>query len=103
MVFWKGKEDIVERGIIREKIKERFYNKELINKREFPEQNEVENIVQVMSFIYDINFGASFEIIQKENYINKIIDRFNFKILETQKDLEKIRKIANQYIEEKTK
>ena len=48
-----------------------------------------------------MNFKPSFEILKKENYINRILDRFNVKDEKTKIELEEIRKISNKYIEQK--
>ena len=53
-----------------------------------------------MVLIFDINFKESFEIIKKEDYINKIIDRFKFANTDTNEKMEQIRKIINDYIQE---
>ena len=56
----------------------------------------VDEIVSVVAFIFDINYGTSFEILKRENYINKIIDRYNM--------IDKyIKDIASEYIEQKIK
>ena len=56
-----------------------------------------------MAFIFDMNFKESFEILKEKDYINKTFDRFDFKDEKTKEDMEKIKEIANEYIEEKSK
>ena len=58
-------------------------------------------ITCVIAFIYDINYKTSFEIIKEKDYINKIIDRYNFKDQSTKIKVDEIKKIANEYIKEK--
>ena len=62
------------------------------------ENTEINQIIFVIAFIFDINFEESFEIIRQKDYINKIIDRYNMSNVETKMQLEEIRKIANKYI-----
>lgn len=55
----------------------------------------MDKVMSVLAFIFDINYKPSFKIIKENDYINKIIDRFEFK------DKEKVRNIALQYLQEK--
>jgi len=50
-----------------------------------------------------MNYKISFEIIKKEDYINKILDRYKIKDEDTRIKVEKIREMANKYLEEKIK
>ena len=52
----------------------------------------------VFGFIFDINFKESLEIIKEKNYINDMIDRIEYKDIETQYRMNKIRKTTNKYI-----
>ena len=101
-MFWKGKEKQIEETVILDKVIEQF-KKRLTIKREDIEQgkNTINNVISIIAFIYDMNFKPSFEILKKENYINRILDRFNVKDEKTKKELEEIRKISNKYIEQK--
>ena len=101
-MFWKGKEKQIEESIINNEILEEFKKGMQIDRK----KNKVENIneiISVIAFIYDINFKASFEILKKENYINKILNRYNVKDTYTREKIEEIRKIANIYVNEKSK
>ena len=55
----------------------------------------------MISFIFDINFKESFQIIKEEDSINKILNQFEFKDEKTKRLIGEIRNIANSYIEEK--
>ncbi len=61
----------------------------------------INNIISVIAFIYDINYKETFELIHKNNYINRILDRYKFDNANTKEEIEKVRKIANDYINEK--
>ena len=52
-------------------------------------------------FIFDINFFKSFEILKQEDYVNKMLNRYKMKDLESEKELEEIKSIANKYIEQR--
>ena len=43
----------------------------------------------------------SIEILKKENYINKILNRFNFEKTETLERINKIREVSNDFINQK--
>lgn len=96
-IFWKGKEQIVEKSKITPDVLEQFKNKSQL-KRGMGENTEINQIIFVIAFIFDINFDESFEIIRQKDYINKILNRYNMSDEQTKMQLEEIRKIANKYI-----
>ena len=57
----------------------------------------------VLAFIFDLNFKESYEIVKENDYINILIDRFKYNNLNTQKRMEDIRHIMNDYIDNKVK
>ena len=63
--------------------------------------NQMEEMIMILGFTFDLNFKYSYEIMYKEDYINKIINRFNFKNEETRKKIEIIRNEINNYIQSK--
>lgn len=101
--FWRGKEEIVENSTITEDVIKQFYQNNLIKRRkeERPE-NTINKVITVIAFIFDINFKESLEIIKRENYINKILERYDIRDKYTKKEIEKIRIRANEYIKLKT-
>ena len=102
-MFWEENKEEMENGKITPEIKENFYNKQLINKKQITRKSGVDKIMQLLAFIYDINFPISFKIMKEKNYISKMVDKFDFKIQETKDDFEDIKRIANEYIEENAK
>ena len=91
---------MIQQEKISKEVEELFYNEKLIDNR--LKNTQIDQIIGMISFIYDINFKESFEIIRKEDYINKIINRFEFNE-DIKERIEKIRKYANDYIKEKSK
>lgn len=57
--------------------------------------------VCVLAFIFDLNFKESYKIVKDNNYINILIDRFKYNDSDTEKKMEDIRNIMNNYINEK--
>jgi len=62
-------------------------------------KTKADSIIHFISLIYDINFKYDFEIIKKENYINKILNKFTFKDETTSKQISHVLDITTQYIE----
>ena len=100
-MFWKKEENLVENSEISPEVFNQFIQKNQvkIENRRTP----IDNIISVIAFIFDINFKISFEIIKREDYINKILNRYKIKNIDTKEKIEKIREIANSYIEQKIK
>ena len=97
--FWKGNEYQVEQSIISENIIEQFENFSQVKNN--IHETEIDDIVKIIAFIFDINFKASFEILKENDYINKILNRYKIKDEYTKEKIEEIRKIANVYIEQR--
>ncbi len=80
---------------------EDFYLKKLANNKN--RISEADQILRFSSFIYDINFKCTFEMLKQSNNMSKMIDRFDYKIPKTKQEMMKIKEIVNKYIEEKIK
>ena len=57
--------------------------------------------VSYLAFIFGLNFPASFRWIERQNYMNRNIDRMVYKNPKTKQDMEEIRQICNDYIKER--
>ena len=102
-MFWQGNEEILENSTITEDVIKQFNQNKLIKRRKKERtENSINKIITVIAFIFDINFKESLEIMKKENYINKILDRYDIKDKYTKNEVEKIRIRANEYIKLKT-
>lgn len=99
-VYWQKPEKIekIEMGTLSRKMLGNFYEHKLADKRNKIE--ETDEILRFASFVFDINFSYSFKVFKENNNITKMIDRFNYKVPETKKEMMKIKKIANEYVEE---
>jgi len=98
-MFWKGKENQVENSVVSEDLVQQIKNYSQIKSK--LQETPVDNIMKVVSFIFDINFKKSFQILKEQDYINIIINRYDFKDEYTKQKIEEIRKIANEYIQNK--
>lgn len=98
VMFWKGKEKQMAGQLITPKVLMQFEDKKTV--QNIDKQNELDNLVGILSFIYGINFIESYHILKERNYIDQILNRFEFQG-ETKEKMEQIRKIAKEVIEKK--
>ena len=98
-MFWTKKEQIEEinNDVITNDIID-FFGKHILWDRNI-NKTKLDGVIHVLAFMFGINFKYDFEVIKKEDYINKILNKFNFKNEVTKKQIEQIRNIANEYIE----
>ena len=52
-----------------------------------------------MHFIYDLNFNVSLKFVKENDYVNKLINRLEYKNSITKSQIEKIRECTLKYIE----
>lgn len=98
-IFWKDREDIVNKSIASKSTIEQFKQEKLVKKDKTKTPEPINGILTVMAFIFDINYKPSLEIIKNEDYINKIVNRYNFIDEATKNSVEEARNITNNYIE----
>lgn len=100
-LFYKRKEEIqeIENGLVPEYIMEQVRQEKLVERR--PNSKAIDRFMVNLCFVFDLNFSYSFTILQKQDYINKIINRFEYKKEETKIQIEEVRKIINHYIDMK--
>ena len=55
----------------------------------------------IIAFIFDMNFDVSLKYIKENVYIDKIIDRINYKNPDTKQKIEQIRECTKNYLERK--
>lgn len=98
-LFWTIEREIEEVNIseLSDKAVEAFNRNCLMDRKDII--TKADGILNFIGFMYDINFKYDFEVIKKENYVNKILDKFDFKNNNTANKMKEARKIANEYIE----
>ena len=94
-IFWKDKTKIQD-GISQKVLRDFKDNKQILNQ---DKKTQLDKAIAIISFIYDINYLESLKIIKENDYINKIIDKFEIEDTKVKEEMEEIRKIANKYIE----
>lgn len=81
-------------------IAEEYYN-QFIQRKQILRKNKptvLDGMICLISFIFDYNFDFSKKITLKQNYINDILNRFNFKNEKTKLQIQEIRSIANEFL-----
>lgn len=91
----------IEKEVITKETFEQFVKKEVVDRKNA--KNNLDRIIVLIAFIYDFNFMESYRIVKETNYIDKVIDLFKFKEQDTIDKMELVRKIANEYINNKLK
>ena len=99
-IFWTENEQIEE--IINSKVSDEvieYFAKHIYFDRKYI-KTKADSIIQFITLMFDINFKYDFEVIKRENYISKILNKFEFNDNNTTRKIEHIRRIANKYIKE---
>ena len=103
-MFWKGIENQINNTKISERVEKQFKSYKQIKRGKDDEKiPNIDEVIGVIAFIFDVNYRESFEIIKKEDYINKILTRFDLKDQKSKEKFEEERNIANIYINERSK
>lgn len=97
-MFNSSKEKL-ENDIITEKIYNDFMNNKLIISTE--RKNDIDCLISNIAFIFDYNFSYGLKYIKEKNYINVIVDRIDYKVVDTKNKMEEIRKHAINFIDGK--
>ena len=91
----------LENDIISNNIYNDFMNNKVIISDE--RKTDMDCWVSYLAFIFDYNFNSGLKYIKENDFINIMIDRINYKNLQTKNKMEVIRKHAIEYIENKIK
>lgn len=89
----------LENSMISEKIFNDFMSSKVIISQD--RKTYLDFWVSFIAFIFDFNFMPGLEYIKEKDYINTIVNRLDYKNEDTKQKMEKIRKHAIQYIENK--
>ena len=89
----------VENSNISDKVFNDFMSKKTILSSD--RKTAIDIWISYIAFIFDFNFTSGLKYIYDENYINILIDRFNYKNPATKDKMELIRLFANDYISDR--
>ena len=101
-VFFNKEEEKkkIENGnISKEVINQIFARKTVLRKKDF---SEIDRLLVYIAFVFDFNFKYTFYKIKERDYVNKTLNKFRFSNKETKKYMQEIKKIVNDYIEQRT-
>ena len=99
-IFWNKESEKInlENAKIRQEEIEAVKKHTLIDRRKIDKESELDGMLIMLCFIFDINYPATFEIIDKDEVVETIFKRFNFKDEETKEKMKEIRKDLKEYI-----
>lgn len=99
-IFWNKKSEKInlENAKIRQEEIEAVKKHTLIDRRKIDKESELDGMLIMLCFIFDINYPATFKIIDKDEVVETIFKRFNFKDEETKEKMREIRKELKEYI-----
>lgn len=97
-IFWKNGREEIQNDLISDKVYNEFLSKKTIKKDKNMKKNGIDKLVLMLAFVFDINFHESLEILKKEDYLNKILNNFDFKRQDTKEKIENIRNVLNLYL-----
>lgn len=100
-IFWKEDKPNVEYSKIPDEVMEQILNREPVRRKKG--DDDLVKLLCTVAFVFDINFDTSLTIIEQENYINRILNSFEFKDENTKKQIELIKENVNNYIDERLK
>lgn len=98
LIYWEEPERMkqVEEGRLSKKMLEDVYQTRLADGRN--KISETDQILRFASYVFDVNFSYSFEVLKENDYVSKMIDKFHYQIPETKDQMRKVKKIVNEYI-----
>lgn len=94
----RNKEDM-ENATISNKVYESILNKKCIDIHD--RVTPLDYWACILAFTFDLNFDVTYRIVKENDYINALIDRFEYKDIETKQRMENIRKVINEFINKK--
>lgn len=100
-MFWNGKEDLINNSVLSDYSYECVKNNRLLDSKKETNPKDIDDVIKTLAFTFDLNFKPSFEILKSNNYINKVLDRYDFTNLETKQKMEDVRYTINSFIDTK--
>ena len=79
---------------------------DFISERQILNQDKITQLdkaIAIISYIYDTYYQESFKIIKENDYINKIMNKFEIEDDDVKEQFEEVRSIANTYVEDRIK
>lgn len=93
--------EILENDVISDKVFHNFMDSKVIVRED--RKTYMDFWVSYIAFLFDFNFTSGLAYIKEMDYINKVIDRLDYKNKDTKQKMEIIKKHAIRYMEDKLK
>lgn len=97
--IFNSSKDKLEHDIITDKIYNDFMNNKIIISSE--RVTDMDCWVSYLAYIFDYNFNSGLKYIKEKDYINILVNRIDYKKIDTKTKMENIRKHALDYINDK--
>lgn len=93
----KEKRKNIEESNISKAVLKQFKEKQLIDRKKI--KSKADELINVLSLMFDLEFDESFEILIKEKYITKTLNRFDFsKNEELEKQIEEVNEVIGDFL-----
>ena len=86
----------IENSFITDKVYKTFMSKRTIFKND--RKTAIDIWISYIAFIFDLNFSSSLKYIKENDYINILVNRFDYKNNDTKEKMEYIRNFANDFV-----
>lgn len=86
-------------SVLTDKIYNQFVENKCIEYKD--RKTNADIVVGHVSYVYDFNFNIGLKIIKEQNYIERLIDKMNFKNEDTIQKFKNMKKMAEEYIDER--
>lgn len=96
--FWNDEKDQMENSRLTLQVKNEFDERKLLITKNYKKIKYADKIIQFLGFVYDLNYKSSFEFLDEQKYIDKMINRFKYKDEYTQKEIMQVGEQTKQYI-----
>ena len=91
----------IENSLISDNILNSFMNEKTILSKD--RKTPIDIWISYIAFIYGLYFRESLNYIYELDYVNKLVDKFNYKIEDTKKKMEQIKEKGNKFISKRRK
>lgn len=89
----------IKNSTISPKVYETIKNKQCVNIKD--RVTALDYWCCILGFIFDLNFKETYQIVKSNNYINLLIDKFNYQNSTTKNQMNEIKTLLNNYINHK--
>ncbi len=90
----------MENSKISDKVYQTILDKKLVDIRD--RKYPLDYWLCILAFAFDMNFSSTFKMMKENDYINVVIDRFDYKDKDTKNKIEIIRKLMNDFVDAKS-